>query len=115
MRSVNLFLIGCLITLSFVIYEVKYETREMEARVSELRSEIRKEREAIAVLRAEWSHLNRPERIERLARKHLDLEPVQARQMMTPADFAAKFRKTPAGPVSVNADAELRQPVSAVR
>jgi hypothetical protein len=37
----------------------------------------------LAVLRAEWSLLNRPERIERLAQKYLKLAPIQPRQLVT--------------------------------
>ena len=35
------------------------------------------------MLRAEWSLLNRPERIERLAKKHLKLAPSDPRQVVT--------------------------------
>jgi hypothetical protein len=35
------------------------------------------------VLRAEWSLLNRPERIERLAKKFLKLEPAKPLQLVT--------------------------------
>ncbi len=121
MRIVSLLLLGCLVALSFVIYEVKYETREMNDRVAALRLDIKKERDAIAVLRAEWSHLNRPKRIERLARKHLGLRPVQARQMMTIDQLAESRRNRPgpgnssSNPRTSNAAPELHHPVKAVR
>lgn len=121
MRIVSLLLLGCLVALSFVIYEVKYDTREMDDRVAALRLDIKKERDAIAILRAEWSHLNRPKRIERLARKHLGLRPVQARQMMTMDQLAASGRKGPGrqgsspGPLAGDAAPAMRHPVKAVR
>jgi cell division protein FtsL len=119
MRIVTLFLVGCLVALSFVIYEVKHDTREMEEKVAALRLGIRKERDSIAILRAEWSHLNNPERIERLARKHLGLAPVQARQMMTFAELDAARRKARAngsgGPLAGGIAPELRHQVKAVR
>jgi hypothetical protein len=37
----------------------------------------------VAVLRAEWSMLNRPERIERLAKKYLNLAPATPQQLLT--------------------------------
>lgn len=119
MRIVSLFLIGGLVALSFVIYEVKYDTHEMEERVASLRLDIRKERDAIAILRAEWSHLNRPERIERLARKHLGLQPVQARQMISVERLATLRRqapdRAPGGPVVGESAPALRHAVKAVR
>lgn len=83
MRLVSVFLFAALVALAVVIYQVKYQTRALEARAAEIRLSVGKERDAIAVLRAEWSHLNRPERVERLARKHLGLKPLSARQMIT--------------------------------
>lgn len=116
MRIFNLFLLGCLVALSFLIYEVKYETGAMEEKVASLKVGIRRERDAIAILRAEWSHLNRPERVERLARKHLGLEPVQARQMMT-LEQLAEHRKPSTEPGQVMGEIApgLRHPVKAVR
>lgn len=96
MRVINLLLAGCVITFAFVIYELKYETAELSERVAELRESIRGERDAVAVLRAEWSHLNRPDRVERLARKHLGLEPLKARQLLTISQYKALNRSNAA-------------------
>src|SRR6185436_18633649 len=43
----------------------------------------RREQDAIANLRAEWSKLDRPDRIQELARRHLTLKSVEARQFDT--------------------------------
>lgn len=115
MRIVSLLLMSCLVTLSFAMYEAKYDTVEVEEQVSALRLNIQKERDAIAILRAEWSHLNRPERVERLARKHLGMAPVQARQMVTMEQLTAARRKSFGGPLAKDAGPVLRHPVKAVR
>jgi len=81
MRFINFLLALVLAALAVVIYQVKYETRGLEQRVSRLQVTIAQERDAIGILRAEWSHLNRPARLERLARKHLGLRPVEATQV----------------------------------
>jgi hypothetical protein len=52
-------------------------------RVSKLRTEIRRERDAIAILRAEWTQLDRPDRIQGLAQRHLKLRPVEVAQFDT--------------------------------
>ncbi len=51
------------------------EVREAEARLARLHRATAQEREAIHVLEAEWSFLNRPERLERLAAERLDMDP----------------------------------------
>ncbi len=63
------------------------EAQDLEDRLAAIQRDIAREQEAIHVLRAEWSHLNRPERIERLARKHLDLRPFDPAQTMPIADL----------------------------
>lgn len=83
LRFVNSCLLLGLIALAYVIYQVKYETRALDAEIAKIGKEIEAERDAIAVLRAEWSLLNRPERIERLAKKHLKLAPSDPHQLVT--------------------------------
>ena len=83
LRFVNICLVLGLVALAYVIYQVKYEARALDEQIASLDKEIDTERDSLAVLRAEWSLLNRPERIERLAQKFLKLAPVQPRQLVT--------------------------------
>lgn len=96
MRVFNLLLVGGLAVLVYTIYGLKYESRALEQRVEDVRQSIRAERNAVAVLRAEWSHLNRPKRIERLARKHLGLKPLKAKQYLTAKQYEALRQPSPA-------------------
>lgn len=82
LRFVNICLVLGLVALAYVIYQVKYEARVLDEQIVALNKKIDDERDSIAVLRAEWSLLNRPERIERLARKYLKLEPVRPQQLV---------------------------------
>ncbi len=83
LRFVNICLVLGLAALAYVIYQVKYEARALDEQIVSLNKQIESERDAIAVLRAEWSLLNRPERIERLAAKYLKLAPAEPRQLVT--------------------------------
>jgi cell division protein FtsL len=83
LRFVNICLVLALVALAYVIYEGKYEARALDEDIGGLRKEIETERDAVAVLRAEWSLLNRPERIERLAQKYLKLAPAKPLQLVT--------------------------------
>jgi hypothetical protein len=47
-------------------YRVNYATQETLNRVADLRAEVAAEREALAVLNAEWAYLNRPDRLREL-------------------------------------------------
>jgi hypothetical protein len=56
------------------------ESTERTERVLRLRAEIREERDAIAVLRAEWARLDSPIRLQGIAERHLALKPLNANQ-----------------------------------
>src|SRR5688572_12131774 len=83
LRFVNICLVLGLVALAYVIYQVKYESRGLDAEIASLGKRIDEERDALAVLRAEWSLLNRPGRIERLAHKYLKLAPAKPAQLLT--------------------------------
>jgi len=82
LRFFNICLSLALVVLAYVIYQVKYDTRSLDVDIASLSKDIEAERDSVAVLRAEWSLLNRPERLERLAEKYLDLAPPKPQQML---------------------------------
>lgn len=67
--------------VSYGLYEVKYEVQRLERRHHELSRELVKEREATHVLKAEWSYLSRPQRVQKLARRFLAIRPTTAGQV----------------------------------
>lgn len=70
-----------------VLVSVKYRVLELEEERVRLNREIAIDRQAIHVLKAEWSHLNDPQRLGALARRHLGLGPVLPEQMGTLASL----------------------------
>jgi hypothetical protein len=62
-----------------LLFQSSQETRELEDRLASVNRAVAHEREAIRVLHAEWSYLNSPTRLQRLAEHYLPLEPIEAR------------------------------------
>lgn len=75
MRLLNFCLMILLVLATAYVYEIKFEATVRVTRVAEMRNEVRREHEAIAMLRAEWARLENPARLEGIARRHLTLRP----------------------------------------
>lgn len=65
------------------VYNLKQATEDLEERKRNISADILKDREAIKVLRAEMAYLSRPERLERLSRRHLVLDTPLTDQITT--------------------------------
>jgi hypothetical protein len=79
-RLIHLLVIGALVFAAAYVYQIKMDSTARTERVLRLRAEIREQREAIAVLRAEWAKLDAPLRLQGLAERHLPLKPLTAAQ-----------------------------------
>lgn len=82
-RILNVVAVLALIGSAIYAYLIKYETIFHGERIVKLKHEIKAEQDQIATLRAEWSHLTRPERVQALADKFLDLQPLGLRQIVS--------------------------------
>lgn len=76
LRGLNLIAVGGLVAAAVVVYDVKYSATYEAQKVARLNNEIAHEREKIAMLKAEWSVLSAPDRIQRLATKYLGMKPL---------------------------------------
>jgi hypothetical protein len=65
-----------LILAASFVYKIKFDSTLRAERVAKLAGELRRERNAIASLRAEWATLDTPGRIQGLAERHLALQPI---------------------------------------
>ncbi len=80
MRLLSILVICTLVLAAAAVYKIKFDSTLQGARVAKLSTELRRERDAIAVLKAEWAKLDTPERIQGLAVRHLALQPIKPTQ-----------------------------------
>lgn len=73
---------GLIAAAGAVLFQTSYDVQDLEEKLAGLNRKIVTEQESIQVLRAEWSYLNDPTKLEELARAHLALQPTEARQFL---------------------------------
>lgn len=93
MRLLNISAFCFAVASAFLLYSLNYDTRRLEAQIQAQERASQKAKSDIAVLKAERSHLSRPERIDPIARSQ-GLMPPRADQLIAPDVAAAK--NTPA-------------------
>lgn len=96
MRLLNILVIGALILAASFVYKIKFDSTLQAERVAKLRGELGRERNAIAILRAEWGRLDTPGRVQGLADRHLALQPIKSTQF----DKLNRLPDRPPAPVS---------------
>ncbi len=72
------------------VFQVKYRSEAVAERVADLQRAVDEEREAISLLKAEWSYLIQPSRVQGLIERHqlrFELVPVSPEQIGTFADL----------------------------
>lgn len=104
MRLMNIAAFCFAVSSAFLLYSLNYETRRLEAHIQLQERESQKAKSDIAVLKAERSHLSRPERIDPIARSQ-GLMPPRADQLV-PADVAASATSNVAVPLRRLAESE---------
>lgn len=94
-RSVTLAALALLAATASGLYLVEHEVQGLERRLARLNAELLASQQAIQVLKAEWSYLNQPDRLQDLAARHaarLQLAPLD------PTQVVAGFAELPARP-----------------
>lgn len=87
MRVLNFAAFFFALSCAFLLYSLSYDTRRLEAQVQAKEQIANRTRSDIAVLKAEKSHLSRPERIDPYARAQ-GLIPPRPGQMRGTAHLA---------------------------
>ncbi|RUX26584.1 hypothetical protein EOA13_23045 [Mesorhizobium sp. M7A.F.Ca.US.011.01.1.1] len=92
-RTSDIVLIAVMVAVAALTYKAKREAEEQLASVQKIHAQIRYEEDTIDLLKADWSLLTQPSRLQKLAelyKSQLELEPVSARQIGGIGDLPAK-------------------------
>ena len=92
MRLVNIVLVVVTLGVALQVYGLEMQSRGADKKLLALKVAIAEEQENIRRLRAEWSHLNAPERLEKLAVKHLQHAPSKVAQVMRHHEISDRVR-----------------------
>ncbi len=105
LRTLNVVLIGLMLLGAGVVYLMKYDSERAAGRIARLQRNIVEERQQIAGLKAEWSMLNQPRRLQELVEKYhsyLELDRLDPSQVASiddvPFRVAAKTDATKPDP-----------------
>ncbi|HZH28111.1 MAG TPA: hypothetical protein VEY95_13105 [Azospirillaceae bacterium] len=74
-----------------VLFQTSYQVQSLNRELRAVNRQIVEERETIHILKAEWSYLNEPTRLERLAKQFTQLRPTGAEQMVGLEAIPAKL------------------------
>jgi len=113
-RLMHLMVICAFVAAAAYVYKIKYDATVQAERVAVIRAEIKRERDAIASLRAEWARLDAPARIQALANRHLALKQFDPSQYDTLANLPERPKpivppgvEDPIGVIIENSDADV--------
>lgn len=107
LRLLSVAAMALTIASAFGLYQIKYDTRQLEAKLQAGERAIEKMEGDIAVLKAEKAYLARPERIEALARKQ-GLGPVGGHQYVLPGELQAQVKASERAIEKMDGDAALK-------
>lgn len=99
-RTTDIVLIGVMVAGAAFTYQVKRSSELELEHINKLQTQIQLEEDTMDVLKADWSLLVQPARLQRLEQAHqaeLQLQPVAAQQVVTFADLPPKPAAAPPG------------------
>lgn len=101
-RAASFVAVALLVLISFELYNGVSRVKIQERDLAAIKTAIAREQEAIRVLKAEWTYLNQPERLQTLAEKHLPLSPTGASQIVVLASLPVRAASVPSPVVEAN-------------
>lgn len=95
LRTFDLILIAAMLVAATVTYKIKYDAEKQIVVINKLKRQIASEKDTITLLRADWSLMTQPGRLQNLVdvyAKELHLQNIDAKQIV-------KFNEIPERPV----------------
>ncbi len=93
----NALLTVAVLAAAFMLYSLEFSKRAAKRDIVKLEASIAEEKESLKLLTAEWSSLQRPQRLESLAKEFLDLRQAKQTQFVKFEDLGARIPdRTPA-------------------
>ncbi len=89
-RTLDMALVVVMIATAAMTYKIKHDAEDRLAEIRKLREAIAQEEETIDVLKADWSILTQPARLQALAEQYQDqlgLQPLPARAIVGTEDL----------------------------
>ena len=66
----------CMVVVGTALFHTSEQVQDAKSDLVQTQAQLEREKETLRVLKAEWSHLNNPEKLEQLSQKYLtDVEP----------------------------------------
>lgn len=69
-----------------ILFWVSQKVQDAERQKAAIEESLEHEQEALRVLKAEWDYLNRPDRLEAMAKKYLNMVPASSDTLLRPDD-----------------------------
>ncbi|MBQ8465825.1 MAG: hypothetical protein IJ545_07445 [Alphaproteobacteria bacterium] len=95
MNSTDTAKLSILITMTAFVgvgmFVLKNQVQALEGELNRINASIQEDVKSIHVLKAEWSHLNSPQRLRSLASKHISLNPVRAEQIINYSELPFSY------------------------
>jgi len=92
LRTVDIILIALMALAAAITFQIKFDAEKELDKVKDLEAEIRLEENTIDLLKADWSLVNQPARLQDLEEAYheqLGLEIMEADQIVTPSELPA--------------------------
>ena len=81
MRLLHLIVVAALVSAAVYVYKIKFDSTLQAERIAKLSTDLRRMHDTNASLRAEWSQLDNPGRIQHIVTRYLPLRPLEATQL----------------------------------